>query len=292
MTQFNNIPNSFGSKEDLQRSVFRTLDNDPLRFMSFAGSDIQCFFFGENLDPVMEDIEAAEALTSSEKQILKQSLAKHNKAILPFGELQTLTISSARSAGPVRRLGEIEPLEYKLGARTIAGTMIFAMLNRDVFSQYMDRVIPGVENNAWTGPDFVDQIPPFNILISLANEAGRAANGVLIGVKITNFGTTFSVDDMYTEATYNYVATHYSPVVDDVETTMSNYYNLNSRYNTPMSVSRALITDAKILDSQNQARRVSKEFYEFLLKLPTKIADKVSTYYRDIEDTWSEVSGK
>lgn len=270
------------------RTLFKSLDSDPLKFMSFSGADIQCFFFGEDLDPVIEDIDAASSLTQAEKTILKQKLNKKNVAILPFAELQTLTISSTRSCGPIRRLGEIEPIQYKKGARTIAGTMIFAMLSRDIFTQYMDRIIPGVQNNSWTGPDFVDQIPPFNILINMSNESGRAASGILIGVEIVNFGTTFSIDDMYTESTYSYVAKHYTPVVDDPETTLKNFNNL-TRYVGPKPLSQMLLEEAKLLETQNKARRVSREFFDFLSKLPNRIRDKMSSHYEDLYDAWKEI---
>ena len=55
----------------------------------------------------------------------------------------------------------------------------------------------------------MDEIPPFNVLIRGANEYGAMSSGILVNVVLTNFGTTFSVDDLYTEATYSYVADYY-----------------------------------------------------------------------------------
>lgn len=258
------------------------VDRNLIKLDSYSGTDIQCFFFGENIQPVLADIYSANSLTETEKKFLAAKISINNKVVLPFAELQTLTISSARSFGPIRRLGEIEPVEYKGGARTIAGTMIFSMINRDIFSQYMDRVIPGVENNNWSGPDFVDQIPSFNILIKGGNELGREGSGILIGVKITNFGTTFSVDDMYTESTYNYVARHYSPFVDDIETTMNNFRSIRSMAtDTPLSQK---ISDAVYMEIANERTRRPREFLEAVAKLPEQVRRAILRYNVDIHE--------
>jgi hypothetical protein len=129
-----------------------------------------------------------------------------------FAELSTLSISSARSVFPVRRLGESHVKDYTRGARTIAGTMVFALLDRDVFAElYRDNpkeLIGGA-------PFFVDQIPEFNIFIAGANEYGGTISAGLVGITLTNCGMTLSVDDIYTEVTYTYVAQHFFPVVAD-----------------------------------------------------------------------------
>ena len=62
---------------------------------------------------------------------------------------------------------------------------------------------------------FVDQVPRFDVVLSAANEYGAVANAVLKGVTISNFGTTMSVDDMYMESTYTYVAEQFWPFVED-----------------------------------------------------------------------------
>ena len=198
-----------------------------LNFNSFSGTDIQCFFLGDFIPTVKADIDVAfksGILNRVQYRALLNEVDTDWRAgrspILPFGELQTLTVSSAASVGPVRRLGEREPVEYLSGARTIAGTLVFALLNRDVFSAMMKLPQIGLRDDKWRSPEFIDEIPPFTILIQGSNEYGSVASGMLIDVKLTNFGTTFSVDDMYTEATYNYVATKFIPFVDDVDSTI------------------------------------------------------------------------
>jgi hypothetical protein len=196
-------------------------------FCSFSGADIQCFIFGDQLALTNDNnwVDSSPNLTQEEKAYIKAGISKSRdeRLVSVLGELQTITISSARSFGPVRRLGEIEPVCYKGGARTIAGTMVFAVMNKDVFAQMYQGLADGMSDNITRGPDFVDNMPPFHILIRGYNEYGASASALLIDVKITNFGTTFSVDDMFTESTYNYVAKHYIPFVNDWKQEIQTY---------------------------------------------------------------------
>jgi hypothetical protein len=131
-----------------------------------------------------------------------------------FAELATLSISSARSVHPVRRLGESHVHDYTRGARTVAGTMVFALLDRDVFAEvYRDNPME-IKSAA---PFYVDQIPKFNIYMAGSNEYGGQGAEALIGITLTNVGKTWSVDDIYTEVTYTYVAQFWLPFVQDYE---------------------------------------------------------------------------
>ena len=46
--------------------------------------------------------------------------------------------------------------------------------------------------NAW----YVDQIPPFDVVIVAANEYGKAATMRIYGIEILNEGSGFSIDDL------------------------------------------------------------------------------------------------
>ena len=56
-------------------------------------------------------------------------------------------------------------------------------------------------NAAW----YVDQLPPFDVVIVAANEYGNAAQMRIYGVEILNEGTGFSIDDMVIENQMTYV---------------------------------------------------------------------------------------
>lgn len=128
-----------------------------------------------------------------------------------FAELQTLSISSARSVAPVRRLGEAHVHEYLRGPRTIAGSMVFTTFSRDVFAE-MYR-LHGSDSFNPEVPMHVDQIPEFHILIQASNEYGTFGAMALVGVTLTNFGTTLSVHDLMLESSYTYVARMMYPFV-------------------------------------------------------------------------------
>ena len=90
--------------------------------------------------------------------------------------------------------------------------MIFSVLDRDVFADFYaknyDREAPA------DYPCFVDMIPEFHIVISALNEFGSSASCAIMGVTLTNMGTTYSIDDLMLEATYTYVARFVHPFMD------------------------------------------------------------------------------
>ncbi len=55
-------------------------------------------------------------------------------------------------------------------------------------------------------PDYADQLMPFNIAITMANEFGNRAGMELYGIQILNEGSGFSVDDVITAKAYTFVA--------------------------------------------------------------------------------------
>lgn len=128
-----------------------------------------------------------------------------------FADLQTISISSTRSVSPVRVFGRSSPLGYTRGARTFAGSLVFATIKKDPFLDVIDAGISESFVNATTSL-VADQLPPFSIIVTACNEAGAAASQVIHGITITNYGTTYSVDDLYTETTYTYVATDVMPL--------------------------------------------------------------------------------
>jgi hypothetical protein len=175
---------------------------DSITLDAFSGADISCV--------VSFPQQSREEMLRAG---LDPDLAK-NRPIKQFAELQTLTISSARSISPVRRLGEAHVHKYTRGARTIAGSLIFTNFNRDVFADFY-KMHPGDSFLNSSVPFHVDQLPEFHIIISAANEFGTFANMALINVTLTNFGTTMSVHDLMVESTYTYVAQLMFPFVSN-----------------------------------------------------------------------------
>ncbi len=57
-----------------------------------------------------------------------------------------------------------------------------------------------------TAPKYADEILPFDITISFANEYGQRAALVVYGVELLNEGSGYSIDSVTTEKAYTYVA--------------------------------------------------------------------------------------
>ena len=147
---------------------------------------------------------------------------------LALANLQTITISHFREEYPVRSLGQVHAQGYTNGTRTIAGTMIFTLFDRQVLTDLMmppygsdEGIIAPVkgyekyllDNESIDISDLlIDQLPPFDITIICAGENGQISRAALYGVKINAGGTTMSIQDIMTETTVNYTARRYEPL--------------------------------------------------------------------------------
>lgn len=122
-----------------------------------------------------------------------------------MGAIQTLTYSIHMDKHPVRSIGNANAKDYVFGPRTIAGTLIFAVFNKHVAYDILDTLTK--THNLGKYHLMMDELPPFNITVSYANEYGVRARFALYGVRIINEGQTMSINDIYTENTYQFVAT-------------------------------------------------------------------------------------
>lgn len=128
-----------------------------------------------------------------------------------LADVQTLSYSTHRDKFPVRALGHTYPRGYTRGGRTIAGSMVFTMFDREVLWRIIQNYKYDTEMNEGE-VDFssyspmLDQIPPFDITITFANEYGDVANMALYGVEIVDEGTVLSIDDIMVEKTCSFVA--------------------------------------------------------------------------------------
>jgi hypothetical protein len=193
--------------EKPQAGLAATQDEQLLKqayqYHSYSGTDMLCLMHMPQTPPGHY---TKMGYTATDAREIPQT------AIKAFAELQTLTVSSARNVSPVRRLGESHVHKYTRGARTIAGTLVFALLDRDVFGEFYRQSPAEIDSGA---PFFVDQIPEFHIFVSGENEYGGRVSAGLLNITLTNFGQTVSVDDIYTEVTYTYVAQFFLPFVED-----------------------------------------------------------------------------
>ena len=170
---------------------------DPQRWHSFSGADLECVIrINQTTGVAGED-------------------TNNSPVIKKFAELQTVSVSGARSVHPVRRLGQSQPTAYTRGARTIGGSLVFTQFSTDALWEVM-RLSRGQETFSVQEPFHTDQLPEFDLIITGANEYGVFTNAIIGGITITNFGTTLSIHDIYTEVSYTYVARFYMPFAEEM----------------------------------------------------------------------------
>ncbi len=133
-----------------------------------------------------------------------------------LGDLQTLTYSTHREKFPVRTLGRTSAKGYTRGPRTIGGTLIFTVFDKEVLSEMLVQNYQTdsakADNYGFLKAVLVDQIPPFDITVSFVNEYGSVSRMVIYGVELVNEGQTMSIDDLITENVCSFVARHVDPM--------------------------------------------------------------------------------
>lgn len=178
-----------------QQGLSNFLNSKSATYSSFSGTDIQAIMYLPLL--------TRGTVTETNK-----------KKIQVFADLQTLSISSTRSVSPVRVLGRASPIAWTRGARTYAGTMVFASISHDPFGEVYD--VAMAESYMSSSNSMVsDQLPPFSVVITAANELGNIGITAIHGITLVNYGTTYSIDDLYTETVYGFVADEVIPLTTD-----------------------------------------------------------------------------
>lgn len=131
-----------------------------------------------------------------------------------IGEITTLSYSIHMDKSPVRSIGSVNAKGYVFGPRTIAGSLVFSQFNRHIAHDILLEANKSAESGS--GQMVVmDEMPPFNLTISMANEYGQKARFALYNIQIINEGNVISINDVYTENTYQFVATDIEYLTDN-----------------------------------------------------------------------------
>lgn len=144
--------------------------------------------------------------------------------VYTLGSIQTLSVSTHQDKKPVRVIGSANALDYTLGQRTIAGSLVFAVFDQHFATEMFDDL------KTATGKEFFlpDELPALDITITFANEYGRTSRMAIYGLRIINEGQVMSINDLYTENTYQFVATAMEPLRKGIEVG-SNQSNKNNK---------------------------------------------------------------
>lgn len=162
-----------------------------------------------------------------------------------IGSLSGITWSVTREKAPIYTMGSPNPRSFSRGKRGIAGSLIFTVFDRpslyqmllkhidDPSVKYFTRssnVLPGYDTSGAVThrgitpsdtqtldvvsafPYYADQIPPFDITITFANEYGQAAVRSIYGVELLNEGSGASMDDIVIEETMTWVGRDVGPM--------------------------------------------------------------------------------
>lgn len=161
------------------------------------------------------------------------------------GSLSGITWSVTREKAPIYTMGAPNPRSFSRGKRGIAGSLIFTVFDRPALYSMLDgrpdeeirywtrrhNILPGASGdvrykhrgivpvgdqtyNIMSGvPYYADQIPPFDVTITFANEYGQSAVRSIYGLEILNEGSGASMDDIVIEETMTFVARDLGPML-------------------------------------------------------------------------------
>jgi len=158
-----------------------------------------------------------------------------------FGTLQGVSFTVMREKAPVYTMGLADPRGFSRGKRGISGSLMFMLFDRaalihelrelnranfwakkqeikyttfrrdegpaPVLASFPDRYGLVESVPAW----YVDQIPPFTIVLTAANEYGHRSRMEIHGCEILNNGSGVSVDDMTIDESMTFVCTDIIP---------------------------------------------------------------------------------
>lgn len=160
-----------------------------------------------------------------------------------IGSLMGITWSVTREKAPIYTMGSPSPRSFSRGKRGIAGSLIFTVFDRPGLYAMLDKhlqtgdakyytrtsnILPGTDATTRhrgivpiatqsldvraAMPYYADQIPPFNVTITFANEYGQAAVRSIYGVELLNEGSGASMEDIVMEETMTFIARELGPM--------------------------------------------------------------------------------
>lgn len=283
-----------------------TLDKDPYTSNGytkyFGRESVFSDYLGTNSSFTAADMVASITMTIPDTG---------NTVSTTLGTLQTLSYSIDQAKTPVRNLGNMNAKDWVFGPRTIAGSLVFAVFNKHWLINIYDKI---KTNAKMKNCHFIaDELPPFDITISFANEYGFDSRLVIYGVRLLREGQVMSVSDIYIENTYTFVASDI-----DLLDSLSNYQSDEDRHRSVLvkKETRIIVNDdlqvqlpepdlkgaivasevAQQMNEEDQKIRSSLTFtneqiegYETAKKALKALKDIYNKYPGDIEKQYKEL---
>ena len=127
---------------------------------------------------------------------------------IEIGTATTVSITTYREKKQIRTIGRIGARGFTKGPRTVSGKIIFTVIREHIVER-LRREIPYLREHKTL---LMDELPPFDILISFGNEYGNSAFLVINGVTTVDEQKTMSIEEMFTETIFTYLARDYQPL--------------------------------------------------------------------------------
>lgn len=169
-------------------------------------------FFGGTLGPSEANPFAPDPLTDFTKSNTSYSgsdctvMVQLNNKLIILGNLETFSHSIHREKAPVRVLGKSHCKGYTAGGRTIAGSMVFVVFDRAPLWDVIKEINYIRNPSDRTTSPLPDQLPPLDLILMFHNEYGHKSIVRLYGVEFVDEGQVYSINDLYSECTMQYVA--------------------------------------------------------------------------------------
>lgn len=129
-----------------------------------------------------------------------------------FGDVVTVSISAHRDKFPVARIGEVNPIGFTAGHRTIAGGIVTLFHSESALRHAVRLLFQHYNLVAiWRYPvrPKPDEIPPFDLVLTFVSEMSTAATIILKGVTILDEGFQINVEQPNPYISMSFLAADY-----------------------------------------------------------------------------------
>ena len=156
----------------------------------------------------------------------------HNNVRAPWknlGTLDSLSYSTFREKNAVRTLGRSHAVAYTRGPRTIAGNLVFNVMQENELLEFANSSYDETSsrNSGTPMAAMIDQIDPFHMILVFANEYGGYSAMHFYNVDIASENQRMSVHDIVLQNSMTFYSTDMLPIENLGNSFESTYQMLN-----------------------------------------------------------------
>lgn len=129
---------------------------------------------------------------------------------IEIGTASTVSYSTYREKKQIRTVGRVSSKGITKGPRTISGRIIFTVVREHVV-ETIKKEVPYLRDIKTL---LMDELPAFDLLVSFGNEYGGSAGLVIQGITVVDEQKTLSIEDLFTENIFTYLARALEPMRD------------------------------------------------------------------------------